>query len=391
MEVWKSIPIKPFESYEVSSTGNVRNSKTKRVLKSSAKEDGYFMITLAKGKKNSRSSFSVHRLVALTFIPNPLNMRTVNHKDHDPCNNHVNNLEWMSQLEQNLHSRRGHLKNDSASRPIWKCDPITGERLERYTSITQAAKEIGNGNKGNISTCLKGGYKSKQQHTAHGFKWEYAEYEDIEGELWKEVDPQLVNGISNIWISSEGRIKNKHGKVSEGYISTTGYSKVCAGKKLEFLTHVLVAKTFLPNFFGKEMVNHKDGNKSNPRLWNLEWATASENSRHGHYMRKNTDAISVSQLEHVKTIQEEDDETLDVVKQYVSKYLIHTKNKKDYVARAKMFPGFNEFRITMIKRRIFKTTFLEKLKVVLDTECIPRYKHDRNVFFGWKVRDNPSI
>lgn len=384
-EVWKAFPITPFDIYEVSPTGQVRNSKTKRVLKPAVGHDGYMSVALSKGKKNSKKHFRVHRIVALTFLPNPLNLRTVNHKDHDPSNNHVDNLEWMSQRDQNLHSRRAHLKNDGASRPIWKCDAVTGERLVKYASLTDAVKEIGNGNKGNISDCLKSVDKPGRRCTAHGFKWEYAEYEDLEGELWKEVDKQLVNGISNIWISSEGRIKNKHGKVSEGYVSTTGYSKVCAGKKLEYLTHVLVAKTFLPNFFGKEVVNHKDGNKSNPRLWNLEWATASENSRHGHYMRKNTDTISVAQLEHIKTAKEKDEETLDIVKQYVCKHLVYTGKQEDYVAKAKLFPGFNKFRTTIIKRRIITTTFLEKLKIVLGTECKKTHKHDRNAFVGWKL------
>ena len=39
---------------------------------------------------------------------------------------------------------------------------------------------------------------------------------------------------------------------------------------------------FLPNFYGKTIVNHKDGNKSNSKLYNLEWNTPSENSQHAH-------------------------------------------------------------------------------------------------------------
>jgi hypothetical protein len=54
-------------------------------------------------KNNQRKAFQVHRLVAMTYIPNPHNLPQVNHKDGNPLNNHVSNLEWVTQAENIQH------------------------------------------------------------------------------------------------------------------------------------------------------------------------------------------------------------------------------------------------------------------------------------------------
>lgn len=65
--------------------------------------------------------------------------------------------------------------------------------------------------------------------------------------------------------------------------SKRGYLQVCLtknGKYRTFLVHRLVAKTFLDDYNDKLQVNHKDGNKENNYVGNLEWCTASENVKH---------------------------------------------------------------------------------------------------------------
>ena len=51
--------------------------------------------------------------------------------------------------------------------------------------------------------------------------------------------------------------------------------------KTVFITY-FNSEGFLPNYYGKKIVNHKDGNKANSKLYNLEWCTPSENSQHAH-------------------------------------------------------------------------------------------------------------
>ena len=57
---------------------------------------GYLQVTLYVDKK--QKNFSIHRLIAMAFIPNPENLPCVNHKDCDRLNNKIDNLEWCTQL-----------------------------------------------------------------------------------------------------------------------------------------------------------------------------------------------------------------------------------------------------------------------------------------------------
>ena len=96
-EIWKSIL--DYEGlYEVSNYGRVRSVyRYKRILKPMISNSGYERVDLFKNK--NRKQFSVHRLVALTFIDNPEGKEIVNHKDENKLNNHMDNLEWVTNKE----------------------------------------------------------------------------------------------------------------------------------------------------------------------------------------------------------------------------------------------------------------------------------------------------
>ena len=96
MEEWKNI--KDFEDkYEVSDLGNVRNKKTKRILKPSVHRCGYLWVNLYKYGK--RKNLYIHRLVADAFIQNPEMFTDIDHVDCDKTNNKKENLEWVSHKE----------------------------------------------------------------------------------------------------------------------------------------------------------------------------------------------------------------------------------------------------------------------------------------------------
>ena len=74
-ETWKEI--NGFSNYEISSNGNIKNKENQKLLKVAVKS-GYLSISLT-DRNFTRHSLKIHRLVALTFIPNPEKKETVNH------------------------------------------------------------------------------------------------------------------------------------------------------------------------------------------------------------------------------------------------------------------------------------------------------------------------
>ena len=114
-EIYKNI--KDYEGlYQISNFGRVKSLKRKvkqsngfeyeikeRVLKLSYHTNGYVGITL---NKEGKKRFLVHRLVAEHFLENEGNLPQVNHKDLDKANNRVENLEWVTKSENQLHYYR---------------------------------------------------------------------------------------------------------------------------------------------------------------------------------------------------------------------------------------------------------------------------------------------
>ena len=114
METWK--PVKGFEKYyEASNTGKIKRRDgltfykdgrvarfSETILRPTLNHKGYEKVYLSvESKKYSRY---VHRLIAQTYIPNPENKITVNHKDCNKRNNAVENLEWLTNTENMQHA-----------------------------------------------------------------------------------------------------------------------------------------------------------------------------------------------------------------------------------------------------------------------------------------------
>ena len=140
--------------YQVSSLGNVKSLDRKvvhkdkkitrireRILKQGTTKKGYKIVYLSKECK--KLTVSVHRLVALAFIPNPDNKATVNHKDTIKTNNIYTNLEWATNLENIEHSVKAgrYRKGEDSYRSILSKEKVLMIRFS-YFSSCKTVKEI---------------------------------------------------------------------------------------------------------------------------------------------------------------------------------------------------------------------------------------------------------
>ena len=80
--------------YAATSCGKIYSYRAKKFLKPRKDRDGYLLINLY--KDNKMKTYLVHRLIAATYLDNPLNLPQVNHKDEDKTNNALPNLEFCT-------------------------------------------------------------------------------------------------------------------------------------------------------------------------------------------------------------------------------------------------------------------------------------------------------
>lgn len=158
------------EQYQVSNTGAVRNKITGHILIPQEDKKGYLRVRLS--LRNEKATAKIHRLVATAFIPNPENKPQVNHKDTDKHNNNVENLEWATNSENQIHAYKHGLNHATGKAgrkktPVCKINLASGEVIETYESLAEAGRKNGLHDT-NIHKVLNNIRKS-----CGGFGWKY--------------------------------------------------------------------------------------------------------------------------------------------------------------------------------------------------------------------------
>lgn len=234
-EVWKDI--KGFEGrYQVSNLGRVRSldwpRHRGRILKLMiGSRWGYYVAHLSHVDGYAKTC-SVHRLVAMAFIPNPDNLPEINHKDENKLNNVVyfnpdgsidtehTNLEWCTGL-YNLRygtrvERMQKLVNEPRMRPVNQYD-FEGNLLKTYESLSEASRAIGVSTRTMSSICGKSG-----AHSTHGFIFRYAD----DKSPWVNYNLDLCRGNEERKRTVEQY--DKHGNFIRSYESVNEASR-CTG------------------------------------------------------------------------------------------------------------------------------------------------------------------
>ena len=291
----KTIP--GFSNYQISQCGKLLQNKTTGYFFKIPDTD--YKQVLLRNDKKQRQNVQINRLIGITFVdnPNPKKFNTVHHKDQNTENNHKDNLEWADMKTQNQPENKTiHPTNEKHRRPVQRCDPKTGVVIQLHSSLSEACEWLfDNGYTTNkyvtgevINAC------KNNNLTRFKFKWKYVKLEDLENENWRPLDPKHIRGRNGYMISDLGRLINPHGALIKGHTgkSKKSYVRVGLGDN-HYQLHILVALTFLPNFKGKPLVNHKNGVKTDCRVYNLEWVTHSENVRHAFETGLNPNAKKV--------------------------------------------------------------------------------------------------
>lgn len=146
-----------FSCERIAWNGRGYGKRKAKKLKQGKRSGGYRFVVLTKDGKPK--SCAVHRLVAEAFLDNPDNLPEVNHKDENPANNNVSNLEWCT---------RQYNIEYSKAKKVQQIDSY-GNTIAVYKSIKYASIVTGIG-RTNINNALCG-----WSETAGGYFWQYVE------------------------------------------------------------------------------------------------------------------------------------------------------------------------------------------------------------------------
>lgn len=171
--------IRPIEGYNkrycITATGAVWSTVSQKFLALRDNGHGYLLAWLY-DENHKRKGYQVHRFVAQAFLPNPNNLSEINHKDENPYNNNVNNLEWCDRIYNNAynnhHQKIQHTEEiKGMTRPVAMCDLKTHKIIKIFRVQEKGGRATGEAKHSQgICKCCSGIQKS-----AYGYFWKYVD------------------------------------------------------------------------------------------------------------------------------------------------------------------------------------------------------------------------
>lgn len=146
--------------YAVSKSGEVFSLKSNKILKQMDNGNGYKNVCVCIGGKPKK--YYVHRLVAMAYLPNPLQYPEVNHIDENRGNNRADNLEWCTAKYNKNYGGRAEKFSKARGFPV-----VCIETGESYLSCGDAERKTGI-NRGSIHSCCT---KYRNTQSAGGLHW----------------------------------------------------------------------------------------------------------------------------------------------------------------------------------------------------------------------------
>lgn len=287
-EIWKQIPQWYIKDTQISVSNKGRLKSCRGVITTPRpRKDGYSSVEV-KGH-----TFRITHLILHAFN---IKQRTnehkyVNHKDLDPTNNCLENLEWCTAAENNMHSYRTNPNRKSnAAKQSKPVECYINGKWEKIASANEAARHF-NLDHGSIRQACRKNWQPKGHTFRYGTPHELDKFENEE---WRTIPNSKAE------VSSLGRFKDTRGVVKTPSACTNGYVVVGLNGKLHRI-HILIAQCFLPPPLPEQtQVDHKDGEPSNNRLENLRWVTPSENIKNSYANNKDRKSHAPQQSKKVR-------------------------------------------------------------------------------------------